>query len=488
MDTKPTKLMMLIGALAAAAFESAAALHAAGAPPLQPMLVNGVTGSLRIQQSLPGTCDNVDQNTPITSGRLELSPAEGIDVPGGKQLTLTRAVATFAPFTIERHCMAQDVVKNYSQVAVQLNRSAAFTAVATGPDTYAFTIPKASVEFFESSLINGEVQPGYMQPKEDVTGTIDLAQRIFSMQVRIATKVHIEFGCIPHVGCAINDDYGGTLTASFTGTIVLPDSDGDGVIDQSDNCRFYPNPDQSPVATPRVTAPAPVTLASCLDSAIGAASAADLCDARPLSVASNAPLQFAIGGNVVTWTAQDSKGRTGTAAQTVTVVDTTAPAFTFVPLDITRNNCGPVDLGTPAAADDCAGTPTFTNNAPAIFLKGVTAVTWTAKDVSGNQATAAQSVTVFDTVPPEISCVPTTGSFYRVVAVDACLGAIDIRLGTHVLAPGEVIKIEETGSPGIRLVNVLGPGGERHFLVGRGEAVITAADDSGNVASTSCVR
>ena len=483
-----TKLMMLIAALGAAAtLDSTSVLHA-GAPPLQPMIVNGVTGSLRIQQSLPGTCDNVDQNTPITSGRLELSPAEGIDVAGGKQLTLTRAVATFAPFKIERHCMTQDVIKNYSQVAVQLNRSAAFTAVATGPDTYAFTIPKAAVEFFESSLINGEVQPGYMQPKEDVTGTMDLAQRTFSMQVRIATKVHIEFGCVPHVGCAVNDDYGGTLTASFTGTIVLPDSDGDGVIDQTDNCRFYPNPDQAPVATPRVTAPAAVTLASCLDSAIGTASAADLCDGRPTTISSNAPAQFSIGANAVTWTAEDSKGRTGSAAQTVTVVDTTAPAFTFVPLDIARNNCGPVDLGTPAAADDCAGTPIFSNNAPAIFLKGVTSVTWRVKDASGNQATATQSVTVTDTVPPEISCVPTTGSFYRVVAKDACLGAIAIRLGTHILAPGEVIKIEETSNPGIRLVNVLGPGGERHFLVGRGEAVLTAADDSGNVATTSCVR
>ena len=51
----------------------------------------------------------------------------------------------------------------------------------------------------------------------------------------------------------------GTLTATLSGTIVFPDSDNDGVPDRSDNCRFVPNADQAPVATPVVTPPGAIT-------------------------------------------------------------------------------------------------------------------------------------------------------------------------------------------------------------------------------------
>ncbi len=122
---------------------------------LLPMIVTNVTGDLHIQQSLPGTCDNVNQTTPLTAGRLELSPATGIDVPGGKQFVLTRASATFAPFTIERHCMAQDVTRFHSAAGVHLSRTTSFTAAEIAPGVYAFTIPKDDVQFFEGSIVNG---------------------------------------------------------------------------------------------------------------------------------------------------------------------------------------------------------------------------------------------------------------------------------------------------------------------------------------------
>ena len=58
------------------------------------------------------------------------------------------------------------------------------------------------------------------------------------------------------------------------------------------------------------------------------------------------------------------------------------------------NNCGPANLGMPTATDDCGGSPAFTNNAPPKFFVGTTPVTWTATDLSGNHATATQTVTV----------------------------------------------------------------------------------------------
>jgi Thrombospondin type 3 repeat len=202
------------------------------------------------------------------------------------------------------------------------------------------------------------------------------------------------------------------MTADFGGTIVFPDADGDGVPDRSDNCRFVANADQSPVATPLIVPPLPVTLTSCLDHAIGYPFAADRCDGGPVTVTNDAPALFKVGPNIVTWTATDAKSRTASATQTVTIVDTT---------------------------------------------------------------------------PPTVYCTPTnpTGSSFRVSAYDICTLSPVIRLGNVVLTDGETIMINETGQPGVRLHNVLA-GGIKHFHVGRGEAVVTATDESGNVGSVAC--
>jgi len=481
-------IWILTGAAAAVVVLTIPAVLARG-PVLQPMTIGPVGGSLRIQQSLPGTCDNVDQSTPATGGRIELSPADGIDVPGGKQFVLTRANVTFAPFSVHRECMTQNVTKNYSGIAVQLTRTGTVTATPVAPGVYTFTIPRDQPLFYETALVNGELQPGYMPPKDDVTGTIDLVQRLFTMRVTTQMKLHFEWGCVPYAGCVIDEDREGTLTATLSGEIALPDADRDGVADQTDNCRFASNPDQGPVPTPSVTAPAPVTLASCLDSAIGTPVGTDICDGGAVTFGNNAPAQFSIGSNMVTWTGTDAKGRTATAGQEVTVVDTTKPAFTFVPLDIARNNCGPVGLGTATAADDCAGTPKVTNNSPGYFLNGPTTVTWTATDVSGNAATASQTVTVTDTTPPEVACTPLpTATYFRIVARDACLGATSVKFGSYAVSDGEIIKIEETGKSGVQLQGTVGADGIRHFLVAKGGALITAADQQGNAATALCGR
>src|SRR6185295_4320045 len=118
------------------------------------------------------------------------------------------------------------------------------------------------------------------------------------------TRIHIKAGCDPITGdvCVIDGDYDGTLTAELAGSIVFPDTDGDGVLDQNDNCKFVPNPTQTPVATPIVTPPAALTINSCLDHQIGGAIASDVCDASLVTITNNAPARFNAGANVVTWT------------------------------------------------------------------------------------------------------------------------------------------------------------------------------------------
>ena len=180
--------------------------------------------------------------------------------------------------------------------------------------------------------------------------------------------------------------------------------------------------------------------------------------------------------------------RRGMASQTVTIVDTTDPIFTSVPPDVSMKTCGSAPLGLPTAADDCAGMVGFTDNAPKSFPVGPTAVTWTATDASGNQATASQLVTVVDTVAPTVSCLPEgrLGGTFRVTAIDACTGAPIIRLGSFDIANGEPIQIDEVDKPGVTLVGTVGPDHIRHFHVGKGEAVIVATDPSSNVGSAVC--
>jgi len=55
-----------------------------------------------------------------------------------------------------------------------------------------------------------------------------------------------------------------------------------------------------------------------------------------------------------------------------------------------------------------------TNNAPAQYPKGVTTVTWTVVDTSGNLRTCSQTVTVNDIELPTLTC-PAN----RVVSADA---------------------------------------------------------------------
>ena len=455
---------------------------------LRPAVVTGLAGTLQIVQ--PAPCDNtITRTTPVTGGRLELTPAEGLPVAGGRRFTLTRANISFAPFSASGSCLGFSESRNYDTVHVQLGRAVTFTAASTSTaGVFAVSIPKEQFLVSYATFVDGDMESGTKFPKENVTGTINLATGAVAMHVVLGTRVTFRAGCVPHVGCAINETHDGTLTADLTGTIAFPDSDSDGVPDRADNCPFVANPTQSPVATPVITAPSNVTLASCLSRAFGTAKASDVCDGGPVTVTNNAPDPFSLGATTVTWTAQDAMSRTATDTQTVTIVDTTDPSFTFVPPNIAMNNCGPADLGLATAVDDCAGTVAITNNAPPYFYVGTTVVTWTAKDVSGNDATATQSVTVTDTVAPTVSCVATNppGSSFRVSAFDACTSTPVIRLGSHVLSDGETVMINETGTPGVRLVNLVGAERLKHFLVGKGEAVITATDESGNVGSVTC--
>jgi hypothetical protein len=123
------------------------------------------------------------------------------------------------------------------------------------------------------------------------------------------------------------------------------------------------------------------------------------------TLTNNAPATYPLGNTTVTWTATDDSGNTTTVNQTVKVVDTTLPSI-VAPANINtiaNSSCNAtgIVLGTPIMSDNCS-IATFSNNAPTVYPLGVTIVTWTVIDGSGNTATATQSVTVIDTIKPTI--------------------------------------------------------------------------------------
>jgi len=131
----------------------------------------------------------------------------------------------------------------------------------------------------------------------------------------------------------------------------------------------------------------------------------DLADPNP-TITNDAPAVFPVGTTVVTWTATDSSGNTSTVTQTVTVADTTPPVIAQ-PADVTLEQASPegtqAQLTAPAVSDAADPNPAVSSNAPGVFPPGMTVVTWTAVDASGNSTTAQQNVMVQDTVPPAIS-------------------------------------------------------------------------------------
>ncbi|MFL6231257.1 MAG: HYR domain-containing protein [Pyrinomonadaceae bacterium] len=167
---------------------------------------------------------------------------------------------------------------------------------------------------------------------------------------------------------------------------------------------------------PVVTPPAAVTLftgsgaTSCsvtisnLDATLGTGSATDNCAGLGAVTRSGVPSGgiFPIGTTTLTYSATDGHGNTGTATQTVTVVDNTPPTIVtpsnvtaILPANTTVQSMV-VNYPAATATDNCAGTVTVSSSpaSGSTFNVGTTTVTVTATDAHNNSATATFTVTV----------------------------------------------------------------------------------------------
>ncbi|SNB47923.1 HYR domain-containing protein [Geobacter sp. DSM 9736] len=213
---------------------------------------------------------------------------------------------------------------------------------------------------------------------------------------------------------------------------------------------------------PAVTPPANVTVEAADPQtavAIGTATAADAVGV--VSLTNNAPSTFPLGTTTIIWTATDAAGNEGTATQTVTVTDSTAPVV-IPPTNVNVEATGPqttVDIGSATAAD-AVGVTSLTSNAPAEFPIGTTTVLWTATDAAGNRGTATQTVTVTDSTAPVV--IPPTN-----LNVEATGPQTTVAIGTATAADAVGVTSLTSNAPG-------------EFPIGTTTVLWTATDAAGN--------
>ena len=205
------------------------------------------------------------------------------------------------------------------------------------------------------------------------------------------------------------------------------------------------------------------------------ATATDNCDTNMTVNITGTVNTAAPGTYVLTYSAMDDSGNTGSVTRTVNVVDTTAPVITLNGNNPMTVECGSAftDPGA-TAADICAGSrPVTVSGAVNTAVPGTYTLTYNADDGNGNNATpVTRTVNVVDTTAPVITLNgnnPMTvecGSTFTdpgASALDACEGTVAVGVsgsvdtgtpGSYVLTFTAADSLSNTGSV-TRTVNVV---------------------------------
>ena len=127
-------------------------------------------------------------------------------------------------------------------------------------------------------------------------------------------------------------------------------------------------------------------------------------DIFSVNISNNAPAAFALGAHSIAWTATDENGNSANASSQVIVQDTKAPVFPASIADVSKEATGPetaITLATPGVDDLFLSSLDYSPKGP--YAVGEHAVTWSATDTSGNNATSMQLVNITDTTAPALT-------------------------------------------------------------------------------------
>ncbi len=252
------------------------------------------------------------------------------------------------------------------------------------------------------------------------------------------------------------DNCGGTVTITHTDSPTPANCTGNPGIARiwtaTDACGNSASCTQSitfvDTTAPVITCPANVQLqcgASTAPANTGSATATDNCGGTVTITHTDVATPANCTGNAGIsriWTATDACGNSASCTQSITFVNTTAPAITC-PANA-QLQCGastaPANTGSATATSNCGGavTITYSDTPTAANCTGNAGIsrTWKATDACGNSSTCVQTITFVDTTPPVITCPASvqlqcgastnTSSTGSATATDNCGGAVTI--------------------------------------------------------------
>ena len=206
-----------------------------------------------------------------------------------------------------------------------------------------------------------------------------------------------------------------------------------------------------------------------------APTATDNCSATLSLTANHAAGDFfAVGTTTVTYTVADLAGNSATCSFTVTVEDTTPPAFQNCPAQISvasDNSCGAIVHWTPpTATDNCGVASLVSSHQPGErFDTGTTEVVYTATDNYGNASVCRFNVTVRNEEVPSFTGCP---SDVHAKAGESGQVAVTWEPPTAATRCGE-LSLTGSHEPG------------EVFSVGTTPVVYTAQNDAGNTITCS---
>ena len=265
----------------------------------------------------------------------------------------------------------------------------------------------------------------------DIYGNSDTTSQIITvidneLPVITTTDIHVnndpgKCGAVVNLGIPVTSDNCGVVSVTNNAPAFFPT--GTTLVNWivKDKAGFTNTVTQTVVVTDTeapifVAMPAAITV-TCADIAsLATPTVTDNCDSQPAlsfvqtSTQSNNTSAKSFYNYVITrvWTVKDISGNYRSATQVITVVDNIAPTLT-IPANISVSNspniCGAVVNYTVSATDNCSSlvTISYSKKSGSEFPIGITTVTVTATDITGNKVSKSFTVTVTDTQKPLIT-------------------------------------------------------------------------------------
>ncbi|MCA6362166.1 MAG: HYR domain-containing protein [Bacteroidetes bacterium] len=193
-------------------------------------------------------------------------------------------------------------------------------------------------------------------------------------------------------------DSSGTAFTTGTHTVVYIATDASGNADTASFTITVTDNEAPGIVCPQnITVAADSGLCTATLPNIGNAITTDNCGI--VSAGNDASATYPLGTTIVTWTTTDGAGNTSTCQQLITVVDSLAPQFTSIQLNIQLCVGDTLLFALPTATDVCSPVTVTQTAGPAsgsVLQAGTYTLQFSATDTSGNAAFTAYGVTVLD--------------------------------------------------------------------------------------------